>query len=409
MSFVTVSFRIHIPIRLRNYGPLDVEKLHSYFDEEATALQVEQFAVGCFIPVTKLLLKLVKQYKGKFKIAFSISGITMELLEQHQPDVMQLFKKLFKTGCADIYAETYYHSLSSLYSQSEFQKQVELHSRKAESLFGVKPSVFRNTELIHNNKLASIIKQMGFKGMLCEGVDRLLKNGNANKVYSAPGINDFGLLLRNYRLSDDLAFHFGNEEWSEHPLTADKFASWLYAQADESDVVNLFLDYATFGVHKKKESGITQFLEELPQAVLANEHWQFESPSNVLSQLSPAHVYNAEQPTSWKDRAELCCVWCENIMQNNMLTKIYRMEQLVTATGNVKMMEVWRMLQCADYFFYMSATDDGNNYCHINPFYTAENAYRNYYHIITDFEIQLIRKDIEDFKVKRPLLQTLIF
>jgi alpha-amylase len=408
MSFVTLSFRIHIPLRLRNYAPLDVEKSHSYFDEEATALQIDELSETCFLPATKLLLKLVKQQKGKFKTAFSISGITMELLEKYRPDVIQLFKKLFKTGCADIYAETYYHSLASMYAQQEFETQIKQHSKKAESLFGIKPSVFRNTELIHDNKLAATVQQLGLKGILCEGVSRLLKENNPNKLYAAPGIENLGLLLRNYRLSDDLAFHFDNENWIEHPLTAAKFASWIHAQTEHADVVNLFLDYATFGTHKKKESGIFQFLEELPQAV-ANEQWQFETPSNVLSQLSPVHVYDASQPTSWKDKTEACCMWCENMMQNNMLHKIYRMEQLVAKTGNTKMIEVWRRLQCADYFFYMSAVDVTENSNSTNPFCTPEDAYRNYYNIITDFEIQLIRKDIEDFKVKRPLLRALIF
>lgn len=408
MSFVTLSFRIHIPLRLSNYSPLDVEKSHCYFDEEATALQIDEMAAACFLPATKLLLKLAKQHKGKFKVAFSISGIIMELLEKYRPDVVQLFQKLFETGYADIYAETYYHSLASLYSQKEFHKQLQLHSKKAEALFGIKPSVFRNTEMIHNNSIAESVQQLGLKGMVCDGVDHLLKENNPNKLYTAPGIQKFGLLIRNHRLSDDIAFHFNNENWNEHPLTATKFASWIHAQTEQADVVNLFLDYSTFGIHKKKESGIFQFLEELPQAII-NEHWQFEIPSAVVEILRPAYMYDASQATSWKDNTDNHFVWCENMMQNNMLNKIYRMEQLVNSTANAKTMDVWRKLQCADYFFHMSAADVIENFSCTNPFCTPEDAYRNYYNIITDFEIRLIRKDIEDFKVKQPLLTTLIF
>lgn len=408
MSFVTLSFRIHIPIRLRKYAPLDVEKSHSYFDDEAMALQIDEMATLCFLPATALLLKLVKRHKGAFKVAFSVSGITMELLEKYRPDVLHLLRKIFHTGYADIYAETYYHSLASLYSNEEFLAQIKLHSSKAEELFGIKPAVLCNTELIHDNKLVATVKQLGLKGILCEGVNRLLKDNNPNKLYAAPGIDSIGLLLRNYRLSDDIAFHYGKDNWEEHPLTAAKFASWIHKQTEKANVVNLFLDYITFGVHKKKESGIFQFLDELPQAVI-NEQWQFETPSAVLNRLSDVSIYDASKPTSWKDNAGASCVWCENMMQNNMLNKIYKLEQLVNAIGNAKMKEVWRRLQCADYFFHMSAIHNDDIQSHINPFCTNEEAYRNYYNIITDFEIQLIRKDLEEFRIKRSLFTTLIF
>ncbi len=408
MSIVTLSLRIHIPLRLRKYSSLDVEKSHCYFDEEATVIQIDEMADLCFLPATKLLLKLVKQHKGNFKVAFSISGCTIELLEKYRPDVMLLLQKLFKTGCADIYAETYYHSLASLYAREEFQTQIQMHRAKAESLFGIKPTVFCNTELIHDNKIAAVIQHLGLKGILCEGVNRLLKNNNPNKLYKAPDIDNVGLLLRNYRLSDDLAFHFNNEGWNEHPLTAAKFASWIHTQTNQADVINLFLDYATFGVYKKKETGIFQFLEELPQELI-NEHWKFETPTAAVSQYTPEYIYEASQPISWKDQTEACCVWCENMMQNNMLNKIYRIANLVGKTGNATMIEVWRKLQCAEYFFHMSAADANENPYTSNPFNTPQDAYRNYYNIITDFEIQLIRKDIADYKVNRSFLQTLIF
>jgi alpha-amylase len=409
MSFVNLSFRIHVPLRLRAYTAMDVEASHHYFDENATIEQLNFLAAESFIPATKLLTKLCRQYKGKFKVAFSISGTTLELLQAHRPDVLEQIKKLNKTNCLEFYGETYHHTLSSLYSAVEFAEQVLLHKTIIKNLFGNEPVVFRNTELIHQNKLAASIRQLGFNGILTEGVEKLLKGRDLNHLYTAPQVEEVKMLLRNHRMSDDLAFHFHEQGWSEHPLTSEKFASWVHVHQHPSQVITLFFDYATLGIHKKKETGIFDFIEALPAAVLANEHFKFANPSEIIEQLESAGTYDAPETISWKDRQEDHRVWCENMMQNNMLKKIYSLEKLVKATKDSFIIETWRKLQLADYFYYMSETEMVEKYQRVNPFCSAEEAYKNYFNIITDFEIQLIRRDLEWFRRKGSSLKIFIF
>jgi alpha-amylase len=410
MPFVNLSFRIHVPLQLSRYTPLDVETSHSYFDEKATAEKLDILATESFIPAGNLLLRLIKQNKGNFKIAFSISGISMELLEKYRPDVIQLLKKLVKTKCAEFYGETYHHTLASLYSASEFEQQVQLHRKKIQELFGITTLVFRNTELIHQDNLVQLIQRLGFKGLLTESVDCILKGRNQNHVYASHGVKDIGLLLRNYRLSDDIAFRFHDQNWKEHPLTAHKFASWIHAQ-ENSSTVNILFDLATVGVYRKRETGIFDFIEALPGEILTHTSWQFELPAAILDKLSPVDIYSTAQPVSWKDKTEASFAWCENMMQNNMLKKIYALEKLVMGAKDERIKDVWRKLQQADYFYYMADAgtemipDDFNSM----PFQSAVEAYQNYYNIITDFEIQIIRTDIEQFRKNRRMLVTFTF
>lgn len=409
MPFVNLSFRIHVPLRLRSYSSMDVEKSHCYFDEAATIEHLDRLATESFIPSTKLLIKLARQHKGLFKVAFSISGTTLELLQQHRPDVIELIKKLAKTKCLEFYGEPYHHSLSALYSTAEFKEQVQLHKAVIKKVFDTEPKVFRNTELIYQNNLAGIIQQLGYTGLLCEGVDRILKGRNLNHIYTAPQTEALKIMLRNHNLSDDLAFRFDEKNWSEHPLTPEKFASWIHAHETSAEAITLFFDYATLGIHKKKESGIFEFLEALPATILTNKHFSFAAPSEIISVSTSAEIYDVPQTISWKDKLEKSCVWCENMMQNNMLKKIYSLEKIVKATKDNTILHIWRKLQLADYFYYMSETETIENYQNANPFCSPEEAYKNYFNIITDFEIQLIRQDIERFRKKRPVLMTFIF
>ncbi|HEX4958548.1 MAG TPA: glycoside hydrolase family 57 protein, partial [Lacibacter sp.] len=354
MPFVNLSFRIHVPLCLRNYTSLDVEASHQYFDKPATIEYLDTLADECFIPATKLLLKLAKQFKGRFKISFSISGTALELLQQYRPDVLEQLKKLNKTNCVEFYGETYHHSLVSLYSVTEFAEQIQLHKEVIKKTFGKEPLVFRNTELIHNNSLATVIQRAGFTGVLCEGAERILKGRNCNRVYAAPGEHTIKIIVRNQGLSDDLAFRFDEKSWNEYPLTAEKYASWIHTHEDNAEVITLFFDYATLGAHKKKETGIFDFFEALPDAVLSNEAFCFATPSEIIDQTTAGDVYNVTETISWKDKRDECCVWCENMMQNNMLRKIYSLQKSVMATKDSVIIDTWRKLQLADYFYYMA-------------------------------------------------------
>jgi alpha-amylase len=412
MPFINLCFRIHQPYQLKAYSPFDVEKTHCYFDEEKTAEQLDELAVVCLLPVLKILLTLEKEHAGNLKVSFSVSGIMLEQLEKYRPDIISILKKLVKSGTAELMGETYSNSLASLYSEKEFIRQVEKHSHTVQRLFKTKPQVFRNTELIYNNRIASLVEQMGFKGILCEAVDRLLGNNTRNKVFLSATTPSLPLLLRNHRMSDDIAFNFANETWSEHPLTAEKFAGWLHSHTEETEVINLFFDIQTIGIYKPVSTGVFEFLQQLPSKILQDNNWKFATASQVLEQCTPQSVYEVTETISWEDKAEECCVWCNNTMQNNALHKIFKMEKTVKMCKDETILNVWERLQVADYFYYMSGNKrkTGDSYQFINPYSSADDAYKNFTNIITDFEIQLIRKSINDYKSRKTFsISTLLF
>ena len=400
MISVCLYFKVHQPYRLKKYQAKDIDICHRYEDAAADRESINQLADNCRLPANEIIYEQIVQQKGKFKISFSISGIVLELFQLYRPDVISSFKKLASTGCIEFLSETYYHSLSSLYSAAEFQRQVLKHAACIKNLFDMEPVVFKNTELIHNNRIASLIAGLRLKGILCEGVERILKGRSCNKVYAVPGHEEPGLLLRNATLSDDIAFRFGDPNWSEHPLTADKFAEWLHHhQPDNTEVINLFMDYETFGVYKKKETGIFEFLESLPVAVLKNDMFKFSTASEVLDSHYPEDSYDVPQTISWEDQSNASCVWCDNVMQNNTLKKIYSIQNLVLQSTDERDADIWGRLQSADYFYYMaedSRKQTLNKY--FNPFASAREVFQHYTNLVADFEISLIRKAINQKK-----------
>jgi alpha-amylase len=400
MPSVSLSFKVHIPYRLQHLDSVSIGSCTNYFDTAANKIAVDKLSDECYLPANKLILSLIKAHEGKFRIAFSISGTALELLSEYRPDVIKSFKQLAKTGCVDFFAETYYNSLSWLHSKKEFQQQVQQHHDLIKEMFGVEPLVFRNTELIFNNELAKFIAGMGYKGILCEGLERILHGRTPNHIYAAPANGDFRVLLRNVPLSDDIAFRFDDPTWNEQPLTAEKYAGWLHAQKENICNINLFFDYETFGIHKKRETGIFEFLQHLPSSILADEDWKFVTPAEAVENCYPKDIYDVPKTISWEDKEKECCVWCENVMQNNTLRKIYSIEAMVNNCNMPGAIERWGRLQSADHFYYMC--DDGrianDTYRMLNPFSNAQEAYTNYKNAVTDFEIKLIQKGLAEIK-----------
>lgn len=395
MSSLCLYFKVHQPYRLKKYLKQDVQVCSCYEDAATDEANINKVANECYLPANEIMFKAIEATKGIFKVAFSISGVTLALLEKYRPDVIESFQFLVNTGCVEMLGETYYHSLSSLHSKKEFQRQVKMHATLIHDLFGQSPNVFRNTELIYNNSLAGLVTALGFKGILCEGIERLLNGKTVNKICTTPAAN-IHLLLRNVTLSDDIAFRFGEEQWDKHPLTAEKFAEWIHLHESDTQVINLFMDYETFGIYKKKETGIFDFLKALPQAVLSNADWKFSLPSKAIKEYGASDVYDVPKTISWEDKSKECCVWCENMMQNNTLKKIYSIEKMVLHHNDEALLETWGRLQCADYFYYMA----DSNCAHAkgrysNPHETPQNVFEYYNNIITDFEISLIKKMME--------------
>jgi alpha-amylase len=399
MPALSLSFKVHTPYRLNNHSGDAITASSGYFNDKTASAIINQLADECYLPANKIMLAEIKKQQGKFRLAFSISGTAIEQLQAYRPDVIASFQDLVNTGCVEILAETYYNSLSWLYLKKEFSRQVIMHTELINTVFGIEPVIFRNTELIYNNELAIFVADMGYKGILCEGLEKILHGRTPNQVYAAPGTGDFGLLLRNVSLSDDIAFRFDDLEWNEHPLTAEKYASWIHSHSADSNI-NVFMDYETFGIHKKAATGIFEFLENLPAAIVNNHQWQFITPSEIIDTCCPKDLYDVPKTISWKDKDIASCVWCENMMQNNMLKKIYSIEGMLHKSGCDSGREWWGRLQSADHFYYMSdtgrTTTDG--YHELNPFDSAEAAYKNYLGIITDFEITLIQQGLAKFK-----------
>jgi len=405
MTSVCLYFKVHQPFQLKQYHSKDIDVLHCYEDAEADEEIINQLADTCYLPTNKIMLSLIEQHKGKFKVSFSISGTVLELLQRYRRDVIDSFKKLVDTDCVEILAETYYHSLSSLYSLKEFKRQIEKHATLVQKLFHTDPVVFRNTEMIYNNELAAYIKNLGFKGILCEGIDRILGGKTCNQVYAAPSTDDFGLLLRNANLSDDIAFRFADSNWNQYPLTAGKFAEWIHSHPSGTQVINLFMDYETFGIHKKGETGIFDFLEALPEAILASSDFTFNTASAVLEANKATEIYDVPQAISWDSKSDRNIAWDKNVMQNNALKKIYSLEKMVMTSGSIESVEVWGKLQAADYFYYMQDEHiKGGEYKYVNPFSSAQEVYQYYTNIVVDFEISLIKKQIARNK-KKPSFQ----
>lgn len=402
MPSVTLYFKVHQPYRLHHYELKDVNVIHSYIDTEATKKAIDVMSDECYLPANEIIYSLLKEYKGKFKVAFSISGVTLEILDRYRPDVMKSFRQLVRTGDVEILAETYYNSLSWLHSKPEFERQIKKHGEIVKRLLGTEPVVFRNTELIYNNELAAFIAKLGYKGILCEGLQKILNGRTASHVYASPGNGDFGLLLRNVNLSDDIAFRFDDESWNEYPLTAEKFASWIHSHQEEDGNINLFMDYETFGIHKKSSTGIFDFLKALPGHVLSNESYVFTTPSEALENNYPKGIYDVPQTISWEDKSADNCVWCETMEQNNTLRKIYSLCNSVYSGDNESITETWGKLQSADYFYYMSNDNLITKKVKAagNPYPGNESAYRNYLNILTDLELSLIKYNLEKYKTK---------
>lgn len=382
MASVCFYFQVHQPFRLRRYNVFDVDM--NYFDELKNGEICRKVAHKCYLPANEVILQLIKTTGGKFRCAYSLSGIIVEQFERYTPEVLESFRRLADTGCVEFLAESYYHSLSFLYSRNEFIEQIELHCKKMEDLFGKRPTVFRNTELIYNNDLAYFMRGRGFAGMLCEGADHVLAGRSPALVYHPPHCTELSLLLKNYRLSDNIAFRFSNRDWEEWPVTAEKYARWIDKVNAEGQVVNLFMDYETFGEHQWAETGIFEFLRYLPHEVLRATSNDFLTPSEIIARYPPTSQYDVPHMTSWADTERDLSAWLGNAMQSNALHELYRLETEIKAKGDPAIIADWRRLQSSDHFYYMCTKwfADGDVHKYFNPYESPYDSYINFMNVL---------------------------
>ena len=392
MVAVCFYFQVHQPFRIRDYRIFDIGNNENYFDEHKNREIMLKVANKCYLPMNELLLEQIKANNGHFRIAFSISGVAIEQMEKYAPQVLESFQRLVKTGCVEILSETYYHSLSFLYSKKEFQEQVELHKKKIKEIFGVTPTIFRNTELVYNNELAHLIEDMGYKGILAEGWHTALGWRSPNFLYHPQGSKgNITLFMKNYKLSDDIAFRFSNRGWKEWPLTTEKFANWINQANGNGEIINLFMDYETFGEHQWEDTGIFEFMKVLPGKILENTHNTFVTPSEALKYFKRHDSVDVPHLLSWADTERDLSAWLGNKMQQEACSEIFRIEQEVKSLKDKKLLDDWRKLTTSDHFYYMCTKfwADGDVHKYFSAYDSPYDGYIYFMNALKSLEIRM--------------------
>ncbi len=387
---VCLYFQVHQPYRLKRYNYFDVGREHRYFDDDGNREILRRVADKCYLPATAMLERLLKRHP-RFAVSFSLSGCLMEQLRAWAPEALGAFRRLARTGRAEFLAETSHHSLAWLVSQDEFEAQVAIHRRLVLEELEQEPRVFRNTELIYSDALAAWLAQRGYRGVLADGVAPLLGRRSPDHVYRSAADGRLPLLLRNYRLSDDIAFRFSNRKWSEWPLTPEKYDRWIARL--EGELVSLFMDFETFGEHQWKESGIFEFFENWVDLRLSRRGAAFLTPSQAIATLPPGEALSAPRTISWADQARDLSAWQGNDLQKDALSKLFALEGRVRAAGSEDLLRDFRKLSSSDHFYYMAtkAAGDGQVHDYFSPFETAYDAYMTYMHVVSDLERRLPR------------------
>jgi alpha-amylase len=396
---IALYLHVHQPYRIRHYTVFDSGSSHNYFDaafEDRTSNEriIKKITQKSYLPTNARLLELLHK-NPEFKLSLSITGTAIEQLQRWAPEALESFKRLTETGRVEILGETYHHTLAFFYSRAEFEIQVDMHRQKVQEVFGQTPKVFRNTELAYNNDLAYWADSAGYKGILAEGWDPVLDWRSPNYVYRPSYTDRIRLLMKNYKLSDDIAFRFGDREWSEWPLTADKFSHWLSTDQNATNF-NLFMDYETFGEHQWDESGIFGFLEHLPQEWLKTPGNRFMTLSEVLDAFEPVDTVDVPQTITWADTERDLSAWLGNAMQASSIRALYALEETIIGSGDLGLIEDWRRLQTSDHFYYMCTKwfNDGDIHAYFSPYESPYEGYMNFMNVYRDLQFRLAEKGI---------------
>jgi alpha-amylase len=396
---IVLYMHVHQPFRLRHYTVFDAGELHDYFTSpdatpENNQAVLRKVAEKSYLPTNRKLLELLHRHP-EFKLSLSITGTVLEQFERWAPEVLHSFKELVHTGRVEIVGETYHHSLAFFYSRDEFERQVEMHRDKVGQLFGVQPKVFRNTELAYNNDLAYWADQAGYKGILAEGWDRVLNWRSPNFVYQPTYTENIRLLMKNYKLSDDLAFRFGNREWAEYPLDIAKYCHWM--NHADGNVINLFMDYETFGEHQWADTGIFDFLGALPGEWLGQAGNTFMTVSEAIDSFETKDRIDVPDTVTWADTERDLSAWLGNRMQQDAIAALYDLQDRIMGTNDLALIEDWRKLQTSDHFYYMCTKwfNDGDIHAYFSPYDSPYDAYTNFMNAWHDLQFRLSRHGAE--------------
>lgn len=397
---IVMYLHVHQPFRIRDYTILDAGSNHNYFDASEgnrtnNADIVRKVAHKSYLPTNERLLRMLNTHP-EFKLSMSITGTVIEQFEKYAPEVLESFKEVVATGRVEIVAETYHHSLAFFYSRAEFEAQVKMHREKIQAVFGVTPTSFRNTELSYNNDLAYWADKAGYKAILCEGWDPVMGWRSPNFVYRPSYTNNIRVLTKNYKLSDDIAFRFSNRGWAEYPLSTDKFMNWANAAWDQP-LLNLFMDYETFGEHQWEDSGIFDFLEHLPHAWLKNDEHTFMTVTEAATYFDPVDQLDVPQTITWADNERDLTAWLGNKIQQGAIQALYELQDAVISSGDLGLIEDWRKLQTSDHFYYMCTKwfNDGDVHAYFSPYESPYIAYMNFMNSYHDLKYRLTEKGLD--------------
>ena len=387
MKSICLYLQIHQPFRLKRYRFFDIGRDHYYYDDFANDDVINRIARNSYLPTVEALKEMIETSGGKFKVALSVSGVVLEQLELYVPEMIEALKDLAKTGCVEFLSETYAHSLVSLSDAEEFMRQVQEHDEKIYALFGQKPKVFRNTELIYSDDIAAFIASMGFKGVITEGAKHVLGWKSPNYLYNSAAVPKLKMLLRNEKFTDDIARRFSSYDWSEYPLTADKFISWVAATPAEEPIVNIFMNCEALGEAQPRESGIFEFLKALPRCAEQAEIG-FMTPSEAVAKLRSVDALAVPYPMSWTDEARDVSTWLGNRLQNEAFHKLYALAERVRMCNDRRIKQDWHYLQASDHFFFMS-TKYGAGSNSFSPYESPFDAFTNYMNVLSDFIVRV--------------------
>jgi len=395
MRTICFYFQVHQPLRIKPYRFFDIGDDHYYWDDYSNKSIMRKVAQKCYLPMNALLLDLINHYNGAFKVSFSISGVSLDQFEAYAPDVLESFKKLVATGHVELLSETDGHALCALKSKDEFTKMVKTHKEKIKKHFdGYEPRVFRNTELIYSDSIGATVAEMGYEGILTEGAKHILGWKSPNYVYQNSIKPELKVLLKNFQLSDDIAFRFSNKTWADYPLTTDKFVRWINNIPKEEETLNLFMDYETFGEHQWADSGIFEFMRALPNAVFNGSDFGFSTPSEVLKGAKMISTIHVPTPISWADEERDLTAWLGNDLQDEAFGKLYELEGKVKQIDDAEIQRDWVYLQTSDHFYYMCTKffSDGDIHAYFSPYDSPYDAFINYMNVLSDFILRVDKK-----------------
>ena len=403
-QYLNLYFQVHQPRRLGQFSFFDIGTGRDYFDDGLNQSIMRRVANDCYLPTNLLLLKLIRKYPN-IRVTFSISGSALRQMEVFAPAALESFQILAATGAVEFLSETYYHSLSFLNSKDEFRTQVKKHTDKVSDLFGIRPAVFRNTELIYNDEIGSIIDELGFTGVFTDGVEKILGDRDPNNLYQHHD-QSTRIFLRNYRLSDDLAFRFMQKDWIEWPLKPAKYISWLETVLKKNELVTLGLDYETFGEHQKSATGIFNFLETLLTLLARHKNIKMINPSQAIATLEPVDTLHVPDSISWADEDRDLSAWIGNDMQKDAFDALRKLERPLKEIGNATLLNTWRYLQTSDHFYYMSVKtgNDGNVHNYFSPYASPYAAFMNYMNVLTDLSLQVEKQETNLIDNEQPIL-----